>query len=110
MRLSIVVIITVLAIVSAVIVLGFLTNQEYVKVSEITEQIEKLEIYKNELEKINQFNLQMLEDLKTQIKNSDDIHLEQINDEIDVIKQVIDENKKELEQVLDRLSEMESTP
>lgn len=110
MRLSIVVIITVLAIVSAVIVLGFLTNQEYVKVSEITEQIETLEIYKNELEKINQFNLQMLEDLETQIKNSDDIHLEQINDEIDVIKQVIDENKKELEQVLDRLSEMESTP
>jgi uncharacterized coiled-coil protein SlyX len=52
----------------------------------------------------------MLEDLETQIKNSDDIHLEQINDEIDVIKQVIDENKKELEQVLDRLSEMESTP
>ena len=110
MRLSIVVIITVLAIVSAVIVLGFLTNQEYVKVSEITEQIEKLEIYKNELEQINQFNLQMLEDLETQIKNSDDIHLEQINDEIDVIKQVIDENKKELEQVLDRLSEMESIP
>ncbi len=110
MRLSIVVIITVLAIVSAVIVLGFLTNQEYVKVSEITEQIENLEIYKNELEQINQFNLQMLEDLETQIKNSDDIHLEQINDEIDVIKQVIDENKKELEQVLDRLSEMESTP
>ena len=110
MRLSIVVIITVLAIVSAVIVLGFLTNQEYVKVSEITEQIEKLEMYKNELEQINQFNLQMLEDLETQIKNSDNIHLEQINDEIDVIKQVIDENKKELEQVLDRLSEMESTP
>ena len=110
MRLSIVVIITVLAIGSAVIVLGFLTNQEYVKVSEITEQIEKLEIYKNELEKINQFNLQMLENLETQIKNSDAIHLEQINDEIDVIKQVIDENKKELEQVLDRLSEMESTP
>jgi predicted PurR-regulated permease PerM len=110
LRLSIVVIITVLAIVSAVIVLGFLTNQEYVKVSEITEQIENLEIYKNELEQINQFNLQMLEDLETQIKNSDDIHLEQINDEIDVIKQVIDENKKELEQVLDRLSEMESIP
>ncbi len=97
MRLSIVVIITVLAIISAIILLGFFTNQELVEVSEITEQI-------------NQFNLQMLEDLEIQIKNSDDIHLEQINAEIDVIKQVIDENKKELEQVLDRLSEMESTP
>ena len=110
MRLSIVALIVVLAVGSAVILLGFLTNQEYVKVSEITNQIEKLEIYKNELEKINQLNLQMLEDLENQIKNSNDIHFEQINDEINVIKQVINENKEELEQVIQKLSQMESKP
>jgi predicted PurR-regulated permease PerM len=108
LRLSIVVIITVLAIVTAVILLGFFTNQEFIEVSEITNQIENLEIYKSELEKLHQSNLQILEDLETQIINSDDIHLEQINAEIDIIKQVITENKEELEQVINRLSQMES--
>jgi predicted PurR-regulated permease PerM len=107
LRLSIVVLIVVLAVGSAVISLGFLTNQEYVEVSEITNQIEKLEIYKNELEKINQLNLQMLEDLENQIKNSNDIHFEQINDEINVMTQVINENKKELEQIIEKLSQLE---
>ena len=110
MRLSIVVLISVLAAVSIVIVLGFLTDQEFVEVSEFTNQIEQLEIYKNELEKIIQFNLQKLEELENQIINSDDVHLKQINDEIDVIKQVINENKEELEKVLNRLSQMEYTP
>ncbi len=107
MKLSIIVLIVVLAVGSAVILLGFLTNQEYVQVSEITNQIEKLEKYKNELDKINQLNLQMLEDLETQIINSDAVHLEQINEEIDVIKQVINENKEELEQIIKKLSQME---
>ncbi len=110
MRLSIVALIVVLAVGSAVILLGFLTNQEYVEVSEITSQIKKLEIYKNELDKINQLNLQMLEDLETKITNSDDVHLEQINDEIDVIKQVINDNKEELEQIIKKLSQIESEP
>ena len=110
MKLSIVALIAVLAVGSAVILLGFLTNQQYVQVSEITNQIEKLEKYKNELDKINQLNLQMLEDLETQIINSDGIHLEQINEEIDVIKQVINENKEELEQIIKKLSKMEPEP
>ncbi len=110
MRLSIVVLFVVLAAVSIVVVLGFLTNQELVEVSEFTNQIEQLEIYKNELEKIIQFNLQKLEKLETQIINSDDVHLEQINDEIDVIKQVINDNKEELEQIIKKLSQIESEP
>ena len=110
MRLSIVVLFVVLAAVSIIVVLGFLTNQESVEISEFTKPIEKLEIYKNELEKIIQFNLQKLEELETQIINSDDVHLEQINDEIDVIKQVITENKQELEKVINRLSQTESIP
>ncbi len=110
MRLSIVALIVVLVVGSAVILLGFLTNQEYVEVSEITNQIKKLEIYKNELDKINQLNLQMLEDLETQITNSDDVHFEQINDEINVIKQVINANKEELEQIIKKLSQMGSEP
>ncbi|MCH8914492.1 MAG: hypothetical protein IIA82_01375 [Thaumarchaeota archaeon] len=107
MRSSIIVLISVLAVGSIVIFLGFHTNQEYVEVSEITNQIGKLEIYKNELEKINQLNLQMLQDLETQIKNSDDIYLEQLNEEIEVIKRVVNENKEELEQIIKKLSQME---
>ena len=48
--------------------------------------------------------------MENKIKNSDDIHLDQINEEIEVIKRVIDQNKAELEQVITKLSEMESDP
>ena len=110
MRLSIVVLISVLVVGSIVISLGFLTSQEYVEVLEISNQYENLEKYKNELEKINQYNQQILEDLEEQIKNSTDVHLDPINEEIEVIKQVVNENKEELERVIEKLSEMESKP
>jgi predicted PurR-regulated permease PerM len=110
MRLSIVILILVLAVGSIVILLSFLTNQEYVEISEIANQYENLEKYKNELEKINQYNQQILEDLEKQIKNSTDIHLNSINEEIVVIKQVVNENKEELERVIEKLSQIESKP
>ncbi len=110
MRLTIITLIAVLSIGSMVISLGFLTSQEYIDVPEITNQYEKLESYKNELEKINQQNQKILNDLEDQIKNSDDVHIDQINDEIKVIKRVIEENKAELEQVLTKLSQIESNP
>ena len=110
MRLSIVILISVVVVGSIVIFLGFLTNQEYVQVSEISNQYENLEKYKNELEKINQYNQQILESLEEQIKNSTDIHLVQINEEIEVIKRVVNENKEELEQVIQKLSQIESEP
>ena len=110
MRLTIITLIVVLSIGSIVISLGFLTSQEYIDVPEITNQYEKLESYKNELEKINQQNQKILNDLENQIKNSDDVHIDQINDEIKVIKRVIEENKAELEQVLTKLSQIESNP
>jgi len=110
MRSSIIVLISVLAVGSVVILLGFLTNQEYVEVSEISNQYENLEKYKNELEKINQYNQQILKDLEEQIKNSTDIPLNQINEEIIVIKQVVNENKEELERVIEKLSQIESKP
>jgi len=110
LRLIIIILITILSVGSIVISLGFLTSQEYIDVPEISDQYEKLEKYKNELEKINQHNQQVLEDLEDQIKNSDDVHLDQINKEIKVIKQVIEENKAELEQVITKLSQMESLP
>ena len=110
MRLSIIILISALVVGSIVISLGYLTNQEIVDVPEISTQYEKLEKYKNELEKINLYNQQVLEDLEDQINNSDDIPLEQINEEIEVIKRVINDNKAELEQVIKKLSEMESDP
>ena len=90
--------------------LGFLTSEKYIDVPEITSQYEKLETYKNELEKFNQQNQKILNELEDQIKNSDDIHLDQINEEINVIKQVIEENTAELEQVITKLSQIESKP
>ncbi len=110
MRLTIIILIAVLSIGSIVISLGFLTSQEYIDVPEITNQYEKLESYKNDLEKINQQNQKILNDLESQIKNSDDVNLEKINEEINVIKQVIEENTAELEQVITKLSQMETEP
>ncbi len=110
MKLSIVVLILVLAVGSIVISLGFLTNQEYIEIPKISNQYENLEKYKNELEKINQYNQQILKDLEEQFKNSDDVYLDQINEEIAVIKQVVNENKEELERVIKKLSQIDSKP
>ena len=110
MRLTIIFLIAVLSVGGIVISLGFLTSQEYIDVPEITNQYEKLESYKSELEKINQQNQKLLNNLENQIKNSDDVHVDQINREIEVIKRVIKENKAELEQVLTKLSQMKSVP
>jgi len=107
---NIIVLISVLVVGSIVISLGFLTNQDYIEVSEISNQYENLEKYKNELEKINQYNQQILKELEEQFKNSTDINLGPINEEIEVVKQVINENKKELEQIIQKLSQTESKP
>ena len=107
MKSSIIVIISVLVVGSIVISLGFLTNQDYI---EISNQYENLEKYKNELEKINQYNQQILKELEEQFKNSTDINLGPINEEIEVVKRVINENKEELEQVIQKLSQIESEP
>lgn len=110
MKLSIIVLIGVLIIGSIVISLGFITNQESVEVSKIANQYENLEKYKKELEKIMLYNQEILEDLKNQIKNSDNIHFEQMNEEIEVMNKVIIENKAELEHVIQKLSEMKPQP
>jgi seryl-tRNA synthetase len=93
-----------------VILLGFLTGEQYVDVTEILNQYEKLDAYKNELEKINQYNQQLLNDLEAQIRNADDVPIDEIYEEVEIIKQVIDENKAELEQVITKLSQIESDP
>ena len=110
MRLIIVILISVLAVGSIVIFLGFLTNQEYIEISEISSQYENLEKYKNELEKLNQYNQQILKALEEQFKNSNSINLDQLNEEIEVIKRVVNESKEELEQVIRKLSQIEPKP
>lgn len=104
------ILIVVLVVGGIVISLGFLTNQKYLNIPEISDQYEKLENYKTELEKINQYNQQVLKNLQEEIKNSDDANINQINEEIKVLKKVIDENKAELEQVITKLSQMKSDP
>ena len=108
MRITIIVLIALLLVGSGVILSGFLINpqdrqQAQDSVVEILTPYEKLEKYKNELEKINQYNQQVLEELQMQIESSDTIDVDQINEEISVVKKVIDENKKELEDVIQRL-------
>ncbi len=110
MRSIIVILISVLAVGSIVIFLGFLTNQEYIEISEISSQYENLEKYKNELEKLNQYNQQILKALEEQFKNSNSINLDQLNEEIEVIKRVVNESKEELEQVIQKLSQIEPKP
>lgn len=107
MRLSIIILLGVLVVGSIVISIGFVTNQEII---DISDPYEKLEKYKIELEKINQSNLEMLKELELQIQNSDNIHLEQLTDEIEVINQVITENGAELEQVIQKLSQIKFEP
>jgi len=108
LRLGIIVLIAVIAV-GGLVILGLAASQKHV-VPEISSQYEKLEIYKNELEKINQSNRQALKDLEERIKNSDDVHLEQINKEIAVIRKILDQNAAELDEVIKKLSQMESYP
>jgi uncharacterized membrane protein YhiD involved in acid resistance len=110
MKLPIIILITILIIGTIVISFGYLTNQKYVQIIEESNTYEKLQNYKEELEKINQYNQQLLSELETKITNSDDVHLEQLNQEIKVLKHVISDNKAELEQVIKKLSTTESKP
>lgn len=110
MRLSVIVLFAVLIIGGIVISLGFLTTQEVIEIAKISNQYENLEKYKRELEKIILYNQEMLKDLENQIKNSDNVHLEQINEEIEIMNQVIIENKVELEQIIQKLSQIKFQP
>jgi hypothetical protein len=107
LRLTVTILIIVLAIGSVIIATGFILNSKYV---EIPNQYENLQKYKNELEKFNQYNQEILKYLENQIKKSDDVNISKINDEIDVINQVINENKLELEKIIFKLSQIESNP
>ena len=93
-----------------VISLGFITTEEVIEIAKISNQYENLEKYKSELEKITLYNQEVLKDLENQIKNSDNVHLEQINEEIEIMNQVIIENKAELENIIQKLSQIKSQP
>ena len=110
LRLTIVILIITLSVGSLIIATGFISNSNYAEFSKISNQYDNLLKYKNELEKINQYNQKILNELENEIKNSDDININQINNEIEVLKQVINENKSELEQIITKLSEIEKVP
>lgn len=110
MRLSIVVLFGVLIAGGIVISLGFITTQELIEIPIISNQYENLDKYKNKLEKIILYNQEILKDLENQIKNSDNVHLEQVNEEIELMNSVITENKAELEQIIQKLSQITSNP
>ena len=107
LRLTITFLIIVLIVSCVIITASLILNSKNV---EISNQYEYLQKYKNELEKINQYNQEILKNLENQIKNSDDANISRINDEINVINQVINENKLELEQIIIKLSQIESNP
>jgi len=107
LKLTILILIIVISIGSIIIATDFFSNLKYV---EISNQYENLLKYKNELEKINEYNQEILKDLEYQITNSDDANISQINNEIDVNNRVIIENKLELEEIIIKLSQIESNP
>jgi len=110
LRLTIIILIITLSVGSLIIATGFISNSNYAEFSKISNQYDNLLKYKNELEKINQYNQNILNELENEIKNSDDVNINQINNEIEVLKQVINENKSELEQIITKLSEIEKVP
>ena len=110
MRPTLIVLIAVVVVGGFVASMGFLNNEKTVETSVLPTEYETLEKYKTELERINQFNLEVLEDLENQIKNSDNEELVQLQEELKVLERVIDDNKKELEEIIDRLAKMESVP
>ena len=110
LRLTIIILIAALAIGTIIIVTGFISDSKYVEIPTISNSYENLQKYKNELEKINQYNQEILKDLEYQIKSSDDVNISQINNEIEIINNVINENKLELEEILTKLSQIESNP
>ena len=110
LRLTIIILIITLSVGSLIIATGFISNSNYAEFSKISNQYDNLLKYKNELEKINQYNQNILNELENEIKNSDDVNINQINNEIEVLKQVINENKSELEQIITKLSEIEKDP
>ena len=110
MRPTIIILISVVAVGGIIASMGFLNDEKYVETPKIPTDYENLQNYKIELERINQFNLEVLEDLENQIKNSDNEELTQLREELKVLERVIDDNKKELEEIIDRLAKMESAP
>ncbi len=110
LRLTIIILIAALAIGTIIIVTGFISDSKYVEIPTISNSYENLQKYANELEKINQYNQEILKDLEYQIKSSDDVNISQINNEIEIINNVINENKLELEEILTKLSQIESNP
>ena len=110
MRPTIIILISVVAVGGVIASMGFLNDEKYVETPKIPTDYENLQNYKIELERINQFNLEVLEDLENQIKNSDNEELTQLREELKVLERVIDDNKKELEEIIDRLAKMESAP
>jgi len=104
LRLTLVVLLTVLVVGGSVIVYGFLiqNNKEIENIS----PYEKLKNYKEDLEKINQYHQKILDELEQKIAGIDDPNLEQLTQEIEILKQVINDNKEELEKVIQKLSKM----
>ncbi len=109
MRLFIIVIIVVLVVGTIVISFGYIANQDNPKNIVKSDPYEKLQNYK-ELEKINQYSQKLLSELEDKLIHSDNSSLAQLNQEISVLKRVINDNKLELEQVMTKLSTMNSQP
>ena len=106
MRVSIVVLVAVLAVGGIVITTGLVTEPNATEITDTLTQYEKLQNYKEGLEKINQYHRDLLDEVKQKIANSNDETLLQLNQEIDAIQSIIDDNMAELDEVVQKLSEM----
>ena len=104
MRLSVIILIAALAMGGAVISLGFLVDPEVAEAPEELSAFEKLEKYRDDLVRINEYNIQVLDDAKAADPGTNTTSL--MGPEIAVLEQVIAQNIEEIQEISERLAEM----
>lgn len=104
MRLPVIILIAVLAIGGAVILLGFLNDPEIEEAQEELSAFEKLEQYRDDLIRINEYNIQVLDEVKAADPDTD--ATTPSGQEIAVLEQVIAQNIAEIQEISEQLAGM----
>ena len=104
MRLPVIILIAVLVIGGAVIALGFLNDPEIEEAREELSAFEKLEQYRDDLIRINEHNIQVLDEAKAADPGTD--AASPSSQEIAVLEQVIAQNIEEIQEISEQLAGM----
>lgn len=110
MRLPVIILIAALAVGGVVISLGFLTDPKTVTeeggAPEELSAFEKLEQYRDDLVRINEYNIQVLDETRAADPGTNATTSNQTDQEIAILEQVIAQNIEEIQEISERLAEM----